>query len=179
MNRKIIIAILFCLGVLALFFQGKRQERQLKTRECNFIAGYMLETAKSASAISGIPAPLIIAMAILESGWRTSPASQKYFSLFGWTDSPDWQGKVGRNGDGVCRAYDSLTESVLDHIRSLEKYPRYDRCFKISGLSNKATCKMWAQCLQDSGYCCGKHGPNGYAKKLIRIMDQYNLYDYE
>lgn len=166
--------ILF-IPVLLVVSIAAHVNRQLKIEEVNMLSGFGLETAKAVSAMyeNNIPVSIIQAQAILESGWGGSRAAKVYNSLFGWKASRDWKGKTGYNGDGKCRVYDSWTESYIDHVRSLNQYDRYDRCFEIRGKSKKQISHEWARCLHEQGYCPSKD----YPKKLIRIINKYKLYE--
>jgi flagellum-specific peptidoglycan hydrolase FlgJ len=170
--------LIFAAICIALFYRGKAVEKELKLEEVNFLTGFSLETSKEVSRIHGgkIPTSIIMAQAILESGWGTSRAARKYKALFGWKTGKGWKGKRGRNGDGECRAYDTWMQSYLDHAKSLMAYDRYDACFDISQrLTKKQRSHEWARCLQRSGYCPS----HDYDDKLIKIINQFNLYQHD
>lgn len=175
--KKTVIISLFCAAVFGLFFRGRQIDRELKLEELNMLTGFGLETAKAVSASHGyrIPTSVIMAQAILESGWGTSKAARIYKAFFGWKTGNDWLGKTGRNGDGACRAYDDATASYIDHARSLATYGRYSACFETRGLTKKTRARKWAKCLQESGYC---PSPD-YDDKLIAIIETYNLTQYD
>jgi flagellum-specific peptidoglycan hydrolase FlgJ len=165
-----------CIVFLSAFvLTAGKVNKQLKIEEVNMLTGFGLETAKAVSLMYDrqIPVSVIMAQAILESGWGGSRAARVYNSLFGWKASRDWRGKRGKNGDGACRVYDSWTESYIDHARSLHKYDRYDVCFEIKGKTKKQISNEWARCLQKQGYCPSKD----YSKKLISIINKYKLYE--
>lgn len=167
-------------AIIILFFRGKQVDRELKIEEVNFLTGYGLVTAQAVSKMynSEIPTSIIMAQAILESGWGTSRAARKYKALFGWKVGHGWKGKRGRNGDGECRAYDNWMHSYIDHARSLSTYTRYEICFDSyasARMSKKQRSHKWARCLQQQGYCPSKD----YDDKLIRIINQYKLYQHD
>lgn len=172
-NSILLAGALLCLIVLT----SEKTKRNLKKEEINMLTGFGLETAKSVSIMYDrrIPVSIIMSQAILESGWGRSRAARVYNSLFGWKASRDWKGKKGTNNDGTCRVYDSWTESYIDHARSLNAYARYDVCFEIKGRTKQKTSHEWAKCLQRQGYCPGKD----YSKKLISIIDKYQLYEHD
>lgn len=176
MVKKLIFS-LSCILAAGVFIRARQVERNLEVERVNMLTGFGLETAKAISAEHGykIPTSIIMAQAILESGWGTSPAARKYKAFFGWKPGNDWEGKTGQNGDGECRAYDSATKSYLDHARSLASYPRYSSCFEIRGLTKAAKARKWAKCLQKTGYCPSAD----YDEKLISIIETYKLYEHD
>lgn len=178
MNKKIKlgIAVLVLVSPLAFYRGRPKVQAELSVREVNMLTGFSPHTAKAVCDMYGkrVPPSVIMAQAILESGWGESKSARKNLSFFGWKASNDWDGPVGKNGDGTCRKYASATESYVDHVRSLSTYPRYSKCFDIKGLTKKSISHKWVECLEDSGYCRGD-----YAKKLKRIINQYKLYQHD
>jgi flagellum-specific peptidoglycan hydrolase FlgJ len=176
--KNSLIIILLILSMIILFYRGKVVEEQLNREQINMMAGFGLETAKEVSRIHDykIPASIIMAQAILESGWGNSKSARKFNAFFGWKASRDWNGKTGTNNDGVCRAYDSATDSYINHAQSLRKYDRYSKCFDIIASTKKQRFDKWAICLQNAGYCEDR---KQYAKKLIRIGNRYKLYEHD
>lgn len=176
--KKGIFIFCFAFTVLALFFRGRSVEKQLSTEEFNMLSGFGLETAKAVSKMHDykIPASVIMAQAILESGWGESKSARRFNAFFGWKAGKHWKGKTGINGDGVCRAYDSATASYIDHANALSQYKRYSACFEITGRNAKKRAFKWCDCLQDAGYCIDR---KKYAKKLKRIIEDYQLYQHD
>lgn len=176
--KKALFIFCFAFTFIALFFRGKTVEQQLRLEQVNMLAGFGLETAKAVSKMHDykIPASIIMAQAILESGWGESKAARRFNAFFGWTARGGWKGKTGRNADGVCRAYDHATASYIDHANALSQYKRYAGCFKVTAATKKARAEKWAICLQDAGYCIDR---KRYAKKLIKIINLYQLYKHD
>ena len=176
--KKLIFVFCFVFTLLSLFWRGKAVDKQLEIEEVNMLTGFGLETAKAVSAMHEykIPASVIMAQAILESGWGTSKSARVFNAFFGWKAAGGWRGKTGVNADGKCRAYDHATASYIDHAKSLRQYERYSDCFEVTALTKKARAEKWAICLQDAGYCIDR---KRYAKKLIKIINKYNLFQHD
>jgi LysM repeat protein len=146
-----------------------------------------IEAAASAAQDSqrrlGIPASVIIAQAIHESYWGTSKLSRNANNFFG-IKSRNGEGSAGTywmdawevvDGEDVVvpepfRAYNNPGESFLDHGLFFLRNSRYHGAFKYSNDPRR-----FAQAIADAGYATDPD----YAPKLIRIMDQYNLYQYD
>lgn len=120
---------------------------------------------------------ITIAQGILESNWgRTSPGN----NIFGIKATTSWKWKTQKlktkewNGKKTIsvvtnfRAYDSIENSVLDHgvLLTASRY---------SAVRSESNYKIAAIALQKAGYATD---PN-YAKKLIRIIEDYKLYAYD
>ena len=99
------------------------------------------EPAREASRRTGMPAPLILAQAALETGWgrREIPTSEggNSHNLFGIKAGADWKGPTTEvvtheyiNGQRTrvvdrFRVYDSYAEAFEDHGRLISDNPRY------------------------------------------------------
>lgn len=128
----------------------------------------------------GILASLTLAQAILESSWGCSKLSLQANNLFGIKAFANWTGKritlsteewhdgkkVTVNAD--FRAYDSRSESIADHARLLmgERYNPVRNCRDY-----KSACR--------SIYECGYATDPEYPKKLIAIIEQNKLYEFD
>lgn len=122
-----------------------------------------------------------IAQAILESGWGKSGLTKNANNLFGIKAGNNWSGKRYTcntkeyiNGKYVgmvaqFRAYDSLNESMEDHGLFLAQLGRYRNV--VGERDYKKACME----LQKAGYATA---PN-YAETLIRLIETYNLKDYD
>jgi flagellar protein FlgJ len=136
------------------------------------------EPAREASRRTGMPAPLILAQAALETGWgrREIPTADgaNSHNLFGIKAGADWKGPTtevvtheyinGRRTRLVdsFRVYDSYAEAFADHSRLIRDNPRYARVL------DAADAKQAAQALQNGGYATDP----AYADKLVTLMDQ-------
>ena len=124
---------------------------------------------------SGVPASITLAQGLLESGYGRSELALKSNNHFGIKCHNGWQGeKVYHDDDakGECfRKYDTPEESYRDHSDFLRYRDRYKFLFdyKITDY------KSWAYGLKKAGYATD---PN-YPRKLINLIEEYNLYQYD
>lgn len=130
-----------------------------------------------------LPTSVTIAQAILESDWGRSRLARDASNYFGikatsgigpagviWL--PTWEVIGGADVTVLApwRVYHSLEESVLDHARFLQRYPRYREA-----LSHPNEPRLVAELLQQAGYATDP----AYPSKLVRLMDRWNLYQYD
>ncbi|AGU51424.1 peptidoglycan hydrolase FlgJ [Variovorax paradoxus B4] len=137
-------------------------------------------SAQVASAASGVPAPLILAQAALESGWgkreiRADDGTQS-FNLFGIKADRSWKGPVVETTtteyvDGEpqrvrakFRAYGSYDEAFTDYARFITRNPRYANVLAAD------TPAEAAHGLQKAGYATDPQ----YGQKLVRIMQKFS-----
>jgi lysozyme len=142
---------------------------------------------KRASIIEGVrnkvPPSITLAQAILESGWGESGLSVNASNYFGIKADSNWKGDI-YNADtqeyfnGVLtytsddfRAYKNPLESFKDHSTFLKENPRYSNLFNLDFLDYKG----WAYGLKSSGYATSPT----YAEKLINLIEQYDLSQYD
>lgn len=118
-----------------------------------------------------IPASITLAQGILESGAGMSQLTKESNNHFGIKCHSDWRGeKVYKKDDGpndCFRKYKKAEESFEDHSQFLLKN-RYSKLFQLDIKDYKA----WAKGLQDCGYATDK----AYANKLIKLIEDYELY---
>jgi LysM repeat protein len=139
--------------------------------------------ARDAQRETGVPASVTIAQAILESDWGTSLLTRAAINYFGikaignpnagdvyWSNT--WEVVDGE--DVVVRAafqtYQTAQDSFLDHGQFFLRNRRYAAALLVTGEPRK-----FAQAIADAGYATDP----AYAGKLIRLMDQYQLYQYD
>lgn len=141
--------------------------------------GKMGASAQAASAASGVPAPLILAQAALESGWGKreikSDDGAQSFNLFGIKADRSWKGPVVEattteyvDGEpqkvrAKFRAYGSYDEAFADYASFLTRNPRYAQVVSTTDPAEAA------HGLQRAGYATD---PN-YGQKLVRIMQKF------
>jgi len=121
-----------------------------------------------------IPASITLAQAILESS-----AGRSYLALGGnnhfGIKCIDWNGlciiKNHENSKICYRKYLDPVDSFEDHSRFLTERAYYKPLFKLPITDYKA----WARGLKTCGYATDPQ----YASKLIRIIEQYKLYQYD
>lgn len=118
----------------------------------------------------GIPASIIMAQALLESGAGQSELAVNANNHFGIKCTNEWFGGVyykdDDRKDDCFRQYGNAAESFKDHALFLQR-PRYTTCFEIA----IADYEGWAYRLKACGYATD---PN-YAPKLIKIIEDYRL----
>ena len=123
----------------------------------------------------GIPASITLAQGILESGSGTSRLAVEAKNHFGIKCHVHWDGPSVYHDDDekqeCFRKYDSVDSSFRDHSLFLSERNRYSFLFEL----RKNDYKGWAKGLQKAGYATSKT----YAKKLIRLIDEYNLTKYD
>ncbi|WP_280744196.1 MULTISPECIES: glucosaminidase domain-containing protein [unclassified Parabacteroides] len=166
----------FCGLVCLLFFinasvhaesQRKISSYEKYIKEYSHIAVQQQQTHK-------IPASITLAQGLLESGAGQSVLAKKSNNHFG-IKCHDWTGaKVYHNDDkkNECfRKYKNVAESYEDHSQFLTSRSRYSDLFKL----NQKDYKGWAKGLQKSGYATDK----AYANKLIKLIEDYELYNYD
>lgn len=132
------------------------------------------ETALRNEKKYGIPAPIILAQGILESGAGTSGLTRASNNHFGIKAGSKWKGRVHLAWDDETqksrfRCYASAAESYQDHARLLTTNSCYRPLFKI----NIYDYRGWAHGLKKAGYATAPR----YAQALIGIIDQYKLYE--
>lgn len=145
---------------------------QTSSEILTYIEKYKQEALKQEKEY-GIPAPITLAQAILESGAGTSKLTIKTNNHFGIKAIGGWHGPVYLAWDDEpvksrFRKYNTAEESFRDHSLVLKNSSRYSSLFQKSVYDYRA----WAIGLQVAGYATS---PN-YAKTLIGYIDAYALY---
>lgn len=122
----------------------------------------------------GIPASIILAQGILESGAGQSNLAVNANNHFG-IKCHEWTGdKVYKDDDksNECfRKYKHVSESYKDHAMVLTGKNRYAKLFKLP----KGDYKAWAKGLREAGYATDPK----YPEKLINYIETYNLDEYD
>ena len=140
------------------------------------------EAARVSQRETGVPASITIAQAILESSWGKSRLSSEFNNYFGIKakERPGTAGVTWFNTwevvDGAdeiqhepFRAYKTAADSFVDHGRFIQRNPRYKTALAVSHDP-----RQFAREINKAGYATDPD----YAAKLIRLMDQFNLYVY-
>jgi flagellum-specific peptidoglycan hydrolase FlgJ len=145
--------------------------------------------AQASEATTGVPASVIIAQAILESGWGKSHmgAANNYFGIkafekkgvvdvgpvaTGFVDKSTKEFDNHGNAFFVIahfRAYADMAGSFTDHGLFLKNGPRYATA--MANYAQNKDASEFARDLQTAGYATD---PN-YASKLISIMTKNDL----
>lgn len=131
---------------------------------------------------------VVIAQAILESGWGKSELAVKANALFGIKSNSDWSGAVYvkdaveqlKDGTYITvggtewRAYNSWSESILDHNNYIATRKVGNKLRYLEILGNTCyedVCELLKKC----GYATSLD----YPQKLIKLIEQYNLAQYD
>jgi LysM repeat protein len=130
--------------------------------------------ATSQQRSHGIPASIILAQGLLESGAGRSRLATEGNNHFG-IKCHDWQGRKIYHDDDArneCfRKYNHARESFEDHSTFLTTRSRYQALFQLP----QGDYKGWAHGLKAAGYATD---PN-YAFKLIDIIERYELHRFD
>lgn len=122
----------------------------------------------------GIPASIILAQGLLESGAGRGILATEANNHFG-IKCHDWTGKkIYKDDDekNECfRKYRHAEESYEDHSLFLVNRPRYSSLF----LLNPTDYVSWAHGLKAAGYATDP----AYAQKLINLIERYSLHQYD
>ena len=167
--RKPFLFIFF----LFLCFGGAYAQKKLATY-VDYIDKYN-KLAVSHMEKYKIPASITLAQGILESGAGNSSLARESNNHFGIKCHSDWKGgRVYRKDDGpndCFRKYKKVEESYEDHSKFLTQHQRYSVLFT----HNIKDYKAWARGLQKCGYATDK----AYANKLIKLIEDYELYKFD
>ena len=124
---------------------------------------------------------VVMAQAILESGWGTSDKAIKANNLFGIKAASDWKGptvtlptKEYVNNkwitvDAKWRKYNNWGHSIVNHAEFLKESPRYKAIIRNTDY------KFVCQELQKAGYATDP----AYASKLISVIEANNLSQFD
>ncbi|AEM69850.1 mannosyl-glycoprotein endo-beta-N-acetylglucosamidase [Allomuricauda ruestringensis DSM 13258] len=123
----------------------------------------------------GIPASITLAQGILESGSGKGELTLKTNNHFGIKCHTGWEGEFDFHDDdakGECfRKYNHPMYSFRDHSIFLSTRSRYAFLFNYK----RDDYKKWAHGLRQAGYATDRR----YPQKLISIIENYNLYEYD
>jgi len=141
--------------------------------------------AQESQRATKVPASVTIAQAILESGWGRSTLTRDDHNYFGMKCFGD-PGPVALGcrdyathecsgndcwpTNAQFRAYQRDADSFTDHGRQLATLSRYAEAMKYTGDPAR-----FAREIHLAGYATG----STYAEKLIDLMSQHNLYQYD
>lgn len=164
------LILLFLLLLSPLRYSAARAQSSADIR--HYIASYTriaLEQEKK----YGIPASIILAQGILESGAGTSELTRQSNNHFGIKSGKNWRGPSYYAWDdephkSAFRCYRSAEESYEDHSLLLKNSNRYRMLFSC----NPYDYRSWAWGLQHAGYASA----GNYAEALIGYIDAYALY---
>ena len=122
-----------------------------------------------------IPASIVLAQGLLESGAGQSEFARQSNNHFGIKCNNDWAGdRIFHDDDqkGECfRKYNQVLDSYEDHATFLKIRPRYAFLFHLDPTDYEG----WAHGLKKAGYATDPT----YAFKLISIIEDYNLHRFD
>jgi flagellum-specific peptidoglycan hydrolase FlgJ len=117
----------------------------------NYIDQYALRAINTMHD-SGIPASIIMAVAIEESAAGTSEVAREANNHFGMKSGASWKGEVYKDFAALLKS-------------------NYTSLFKNS----KTEHEKWAYAFEKTNYCNAK----GYAKRLLSIIDNHLLFNFD
>jgi LysM repeat protein len=160
-----------CLSITLFLLPANAREKN--QNYIDYIDQYH-QLAVSHMKIYRIPASITLAQGLLESGAGKSRFTQASNNHFG-IKCHEWKGeKIYYDDDtrNECfRKYKQAADSYDDHSRFLSERPRYASLFDLDVKDYKA----WAKGLSKCGYATDP----GYANKLIKLIEDYELYRYD
>lgn len=122
-----------------------------------------------------IPASVTLAQAIFESGCGNSTLAKRSNNHFGIKCHTQWGGDTIRKSDDdydeCFRKYSTVKESYTDHSRFLKSRDRYNGLFKLKVTDYRG----WCHGLKKYGYATYAY----YPEVLIKIIEEYRLYEYD
>lgn len=165
--RKATLFVLLLLSTSILQAQSRNPKYEA------YIAKYA-ELAVASQKEYHIPASITLAQGLLESAAGESKLAQRCNNHFGIKCGSSWYGRTMHQDDdarGECfRCYGNVKASYDDHAKFLQRQ-RYSFLFDYKVTDYKA----WAHGLRKAGYATDPR----YPEKLIRIIEDYELYKYD
>lgn len=179
----LILVFIFSLNTLSNDVETQDSVQQEDVSKEEFIAKISAH-AQELQASYGVLPSIIIGQAILESNWGQSTLASEYNNLFGMKAYGD-QEKVNLETkeyineewvviQGDFRVYASWEESMNDHTRLFVNGVTWNPQLYANVLL-ASDYKEAAQALQDAGYATDPT----YAKKVISVIETYNLNQYD
>lgn len=166
------LIVVFCAFFVLLSGFSASAQRQLASY-LSYIEQYK-DIAIEQQEQYGVPASITLAQGLLESAAGKSYLAREGNNHFGIKCHRNWHGEVLEVGDSakrVCyRQYGSAADSFTDHSLFLQG-KRYSGLYDLDVTDYKG----WAAGLRDCGYA---EDP-AYPQKLITIIEQYELYNYD
>lgn len=163
---------IFCLLFFIATFAEAATQRKIPSYE-KYIKTYSA-LAVEQQRQHRIPASITLAQGLLESGAGQSDLARRSNNHFGIKCHSDWRGgRVYHDDDlrGECfRKYKRVEDSYEDHSKFLKR-SRYESLFRLKITDYKG----WARGLQKCGYATDR----AYANKLIKVIEDYELYRYD
>lgn len=160
----------FLLVILTLKFSGQSSQEKAQS----YINQYSNEAINQMIEYK-IPASVILAQAIFESGSGNSILAKRSNNHFGIKCHTTWGGDTIRKSDdslNECfRSYKNINDSYTDHSLFLKSRTRYKFLFALPVNDYKG----WCYGLKSSGYATYAY----YPEVLIKIIEQYGLHEFD
>lgn len=134
------------------------------------IAGYIEQHKKVAQQLmkdTGVPASVILAVAIHESAYGNSRVAKNLNNHFGIKGKNN-----NKNIRSSFKGYESVFESYNDFVSLLKRKGSTQKLFENQGASDYTT---WVRTISRSGYSATK----GWSSKILSTIDRYNLNDFD
>ncbi|MEW6468233.1 MAG: glucosaminidase domain-containing protein [Bacteroidota bacterium] len=167
--RYIVLAVLSTAALIA-----PAQPPEYKMTRAEYIDKFKDDAIKE-MLMHGVPASITLSQAMLESANGNSDLAMYANNHFGIKCHVGWEGMTYYKDDdekNECfRKYNTVLESYSDHSMFLKTRDRYKFLFDLKVTDYKG----WAHGLKSAGYATD---PN-YAYKLIQIIEQYKLHEYD
>ena len=166
MKQPILLILILCMTIQIGWTQNN-------ATTIDYIAQYKTIAMKEMKR-TGVPASITLAQAIVESNSGESNLAKNHNNHFGIKCKSDWTGAKTYQDDDAkqeCfRAYDAAELSFKDHSNFLKNRPNYVDLFLLDPVDDTA----WAYGLKKAGYATA----SDYPKKLLKIIDDYELAQY-
>jgi len=166
MKKSIRLILIFCMTMQIGWTQNN-------ATTIAYIAQYKAIAMKEMKR-TGVPASITLAQAIVESNSGESNLAKNHNNHFGIKCKSDWTGAKAYQDDDskqeCFRAYEAAELSFKDHSNFLKNRPNYVDLFLLDPVDDTA----WAYGLKKAGYATAAD----YPKKLLKIIDDYELAQY-
>lgn len=171
-----IFSFSFVVKVATPYNPGKATKIKAKIPKKNHVELYIkkyLKTAQEEAELFNIPVAITLGQGILESASGRSELSRLHHNHFGkkWTGKGKYAVYADDDPDDRFQVYKSAWWSFRDHSKLLANSYRYKHLCKLK----RWEYKKWARGLKKGGYATNKN----YDKILIKIIEQYKLYQYD
>ena len=166
--------IILAFACLFTAFQPVQASPSEDTPQKRYISKYA-DLAVEEMRRSGVPASITLAQGLLESRSGQSDLAVKGNNHFGIKCHSNWNGPkvhVDDDKENECfRKYRTVEQSYRDHSDFLRYRDRYKFLFDLDPKDYEG----WAYGLKKAGYATDP----AYPKKLIKIIEDYELYKYD
>ena len=174
MISKIYSYRIVCLLIILLIFTSTCFAISDKQK---YFADSVLAAAYKTKEINGLPASIVAAQCILESGWgkhtphdwKTGERSNNFFGIKSDGTQPyvrswtyEWENGKYYRVLAKFRKYDTFVESLIDYGNFIYENPRYKKAIKVKDNPIKYIYEIWK-----AGYATGRR----YAEKVIWIAE--------